>query len=133
MVCRSCGADDGAQLGDHWRCNGCGAYTAVTAEPRVTHVVAPQAGRAGVPWWASLPLLGIVLFVGSGFFHCVHGGQVGCTVIRKDEWAVKDTFVDMDEVGRRSILEMIGEGRAPLLRALIREGIVQLPPAFRDP
>jgi hypothetical protein len=80
-------------------------------------------------------LLAILVVVG-GFFHVVHGGNVGCTVIAKDGWALEDTFVDVDDYTDKPLIALLP--KAKVVRALVRAGILRLPEppdddADRDP
>lgn len=65
--------------------------------------------------------------VASGFFHFIHGGQIGCAVLPKEEWGVHDTVVDFGELEQMSWLQVMGEGHVGVARALIRDGYIDPP------
>ena len=65
-----------------------------------------------------------------GFFHCVHGGDVGFTVARKEEWGFYDQVVSLDDIiGMPLITQM---ARAKTIRALMAAGILARPEGLGD-
>lgn len=78
----------------------------------------------------SVILAGVLVF-GSGFFHCVHGGEISFVkVIPKEEWGFYDQFVDLDEIIGTPLITQVG--RARTIRALIRAELIERPTFGRD-
>ncbi len=113
-----------------WGCNECaaraaGAAQAVRAEHRRRGGVSNTRRTIGALVFLSL------VFVGSGFFHCVHGGDITVVkVVPKEEWGFYDQFVDLDEIIGTPLITQVG--RARTIRALIREGLIARPDFGRD-
>ena len=61
----------------------------------------------------------------AGFFHLVTGGESGCKVIRKDGWALEDTFVDMDDYVGKPMISLLP--KAKVVRALRSAGLISFP------
>ena len=68
-----------------------------------------------------------LIVVGSGLVHFLYGGQAGCSVIAKEDWALHDTFVNMDEIESMSFFEAVADGHRSLLRALVRSEVIRNP------
>ena len=96
--------------------------TAPAAQP----LIQPDSRRNVI---GAVILLGLVV-LGSGMLHFTYGGNIGCHVIIKDEWAMHDTFVNMEELESMSMFEAMLDGHKGLIRALIREEIIENP--FED-
>jgi hypothetical protein len=75
----------------------------------------------------TLSMIALATIGFSGFFHCVYGGDGGCTVVVKESWSMHDTVVDWGEIEGEPVLRVIAEGHAPLIRAMVREGHIDAP------
>lgn len=120
---RFCGTCAGATLHDGYGCTRC-RFILQTANA-ARHAKASHARRNGAG--AILLVVGVL---GSGFFHCTYGGNHGPDVCVKEEWGYYDQFIDMDEIEGQPIITLVS--RARTIRALLRAGIISLPPGFAD-
>jgi hypothetical protein len=86
--------------------------------------VRAESGSRMLHGLASLLLLVAVVAV-TGLVHFVHGGNVGCTVVQKEEWGFYDQVVDMDDIVGMPLFSQLG--RARTIRALVEAGILARP------
>lgn len=91
----------------------------------------PASPRHRLTWWVLLSLLGnavMLVAIIAGFVHIVTGGGRGCNVIRKDGWALEDTFVDLDDYVGKPVISLLP--KAKVVRALHRAELIELPRGF---
>ena len=113
-----------------WGCNECEARVAGAAQAvRAAH--RRQGGISNTRRTIGALVFLSLMFVGSGFFHCVHGGDI--TVVKfvpKEDWGFYDQFVDLDDIIGTPLITQVG--RARTIRALIREGLIARPDFGND-
>lgn len=68
-----------------------------------------------------------ILVIGAGMLHFTYGGNIGFHVLEKEDWSLHDTFVDMEVIENMSVIEALASGHKGVLRALIRDGIIENP------
>jgi hypothetical protein len=84
----------------------------------------------GVEIIVAAALVAAIVF-NAGFLHVVHGGKVyrwpGIQICIKLEWTLRNTFMNTDDyVGQQ---ERVAQLDANAVRALVRCGVVRIPPA----
>jgi hypothetical protein len=123
MAMRFCAACGGSTHHDAYGCVRCRQAHAIVAGER--HRRASHTARN-----VTLGALLAVAIIGSGFFHCTYGGHHGFDVVQKEEWGYYDQFVDMDSIEGQPIITLLG--RARTVRALLRAGVISLPPELQQ-
>lgn len=91
--------------------------------------VAAKAKKPGLPPFAKLCVLAVVLTVPLGFVHCVYG-PAGPTVCAKESWGLSDTFVDSDDYIGKPVISLLP--KANVVRALVRCNVLELPEGLRN-